>query len=116
MLTVYLFQLVDCTEVLKTNEELVEGDDFSAYAIVFKKPHSGLTIALKDAYVEMAKEYPRIKFVQTRFSDNVDFTTSELSKTLGDSIPKTLVDNLELEPEAVLFLAFGARREVVRTC
>lgn len=109
----FLFQIIDCTEILKTNEDLVTVDDFAAYAIVFKTPFNTLTVAHKNANDNLAKTYTKTRLVQIKYADNVDTTNEDLSKKLGDTIPKTLVTSLEIEPESVLFLVYGSKKEVV---
>lgn len=88
-------------------------EDFCASAIVFKKPLNALTVSLKTIYENMAKGYPDTKLVQARLADNVEYWTKEVSKLLGEDVPKTLVEHLQLEGDKVLFLAYGDRKQVV---
>lgn len=107
------FQIIDCTEIVKTNENLVKVEDFAAHAFVFKKPHNVLTVAIRNKYDDLAKTHPNTRLVLKRFENNIDHTIGELSKALGETIPKSLVETLGVESESVLFLAYGSRNQVV---
>lgn len=103
-------KLVDVTDILKNNSDLVKVDNFAAYAIVFQKPYNGLTVALKTIYEDKCKKCPGVSLIQVRLADNIEYWCNDISKKFGEAIPKMLVERLNLEENSVMFLAFGGKR------
>ncbi|GLV41546.1 Aspartyl-tRNA synthetase mitochondrial [Carabus blaptoides fortunei] len=103
-------KLVDCTAILQSNDALAQSCDFGASALVFRKPLTDLSNALKSRYATLAQTHANVKLVQHKFSGSLE--DWPVSKLLGDEIPRKLVEHLQLDESCVLFLAYGKKHEV----
>ncbi|XP_065095166.1 aspartate--tRNA ligase, mitochondrial isoform X2 [Ochlerotatus camptorhynchus] len=104
------YELQDVTFKVVHNAKLLLGYDpqeYSAYVIVAKSPHSGTPTSLKKTLDSISKEHKNCRFVLSSITDN--WLESSIINLLTDDVAKILKQHLSLKTGDLLLLGFGKR-------
>ncbi|KAF7271353.1 hypothetical protein GWI33_015712 [Rhynchophorus ferrugineus] len=107
-------KLQNCTDILKKSQHIGPiPDDFGAYLLVVdQKQHQAkatLTKSIKDAHLQISKQYQSAKFIQFKVLPNEGL--SKLEKVFGTREINDLRKRFPVEEDSVLFLAYGEKHE-----
>lgn len=103
-------KLTNISEAVALNATITEQypDDFAAYGLVIKAPHSTLPNQLRDNLSRMARQQDGAKFVIARIVPSAEECPA-LLKTVGPDVAKKLSETFKLENNDVLFFSYGDR-------
>lgn len=110
-----LFQLRNCTEIVKNNRQLLSQSDYGCYMLIFDrnslKDSCILTKSVKENLQKIAVQYPRAKLIQSkvRSKDWVD----KMSNIFSEEEAKNILKTFNIGDESVLFIASGPRDHAV---
>lgn len=87
-------------------------EDFGGYFIIFPKEHANLSKQVKDLMMNLAKQYPKAKLVQSKVTTCKDWI-NKLGKLLTTQAATQFVEENKVQEESVIFMAYGDSEEVV---
>lgn len=110
-----LFQLRNCTEIVRNNRQLLSQSDSGCYLLIFDrdslKDNCILTKSVKEKMQKVAAQYPHAKLIQStvRTKDWVD----KMSKVFSEEEAINILKAFNIGDESVLFIASGPRDHAV---
>uniref|UniRef100_A0A336L9J0 CSON007057 protein n=2 Tax=Culicoides sonorensis TaxID=179676 RepID=A0A336L9J0_CULSO len=109
----FAMKLIDITQAIELNPELKEGHkNFGSSAVLIKFPHSSLPNQLKENLNNIAKQYPKTKFVTSKIVPDVSqWIEGGLTRLVGQDVTKALSSELHLEDNDLLLFAYGDKEQ-----
>lgn len=110
-----LFQLRNCTEIVKNNRQLISQSDSGCYLLIFDrdslKDSCILTKSVKEKMQKIAAQYPHAKLIQSkaRTKDWVD----KMSNVFSEEEATNILNTFNIGDESVLFIASGSKDHAV---
>lgn len=102
------------TEILHLHESLpTQYEDFAAYAIVLKDPHSAFPTSLKNTISSLVKNATKSRLFVSKIKEPtiLAWTESNISNALTNVVTKSLAAVLNLESNDLLFLSLGTKAQ-----
>lgn len=100
------------THILNLHETLPgQYEDFAAYAIVLKDPHSGFPTSLKNAVSTLVKNVTKSRLFVSKLKEPtvLAWTESSIANALTSVVTKALAGALNLDSNDLLFLSMGTK-------
>lgn len=108
-------KLQPMTDILTANDALTKAattQEFAAYAIVVKKPYSGLPTNLKTQFEKIKAEMKSSKLYMSRVKKSLDeWHTNGLGNLFKETETKEVAARCGLEPDDLLLLGLGDKEE-----
>ncbi|KAK9888891.1 hypothetical protein WA026_001112 [Henosepilachna vigintioctopunctata] len=110
--TSFDFKIQNCSSILQSTNLNIYKEKFGAYYIKFPKECAVLGKSVKGEFESLAKQFPLLKFIQSKISDSDNWIT-RMKNLFSSEIAWQLKEEIEIKDGDLLFLAYGDKSQVL---